>query len=152
MILIDNGVSQVSAAAQIQPAAPGLFEINDLGVAAATAVRVVLPTHLQSPVIVFRCVDTPGSCRLVPIDPGVDAPVYLSFYGTGIGAHSSLDDVTVNIGGVNVTPLYAGPQSQFPGLDQVNVPLPLSLRGAGEVNVTVTVNGVTSNAVKIEVM
>jgi hypothetical protein len=33
----------------------------------------------------------------------------------------------------------------------VNVPLPLSLRGAGEVMVTVTVDGVTSNPVKINV-
>jgi uncharacterized protein (TIGR03437 family) len=48
--------------------------------------------------------------------------------------------------------LYAGPQPQFPGLDQVNVPLSLSLRGAGVVNVTVTVDGVTSNPVKIDIM
>jgi hypothetical protein len=31
----------------------------------------------------------------------------------------------------------------------VNVPLSLALHGAGTVDVTVTVNGVTSNAVKI---
>jgi uncharacterized protein (TIGR03437 family) len=151
-VRIDNGVSQTPATVQIQPVAPGLFVINDLDIAAATAIRVVIPTQLQSPVTVFQCVDTPGSCRLFPIDPGVDAPVYLSFYGTGISARSSLANVTVTIGGVSIPALYAGPQSQFPGLDQVNVPLPLSLRGAGVVNVTATVDGVTSNAVKIQVM
>jgi uncharacterized protein (TIGR03437 family) len=78
--------------------------------------------------------------------------VYLSFYGTGLRGRSALSNVTVTIGTVTVSPIYAGPQPQFPGLDQVNVPLPLSLRGAGIVNVTVTVDGVTSNAVKIEVM
>jgi uncharacterized protein (TIGR03437 family) len=151
MVLINNGISQTSAAIQIQKVAPGLFEINNLGVAAATAIRLVLATNSQAPVTVFQCVDTPGSCRLVPIDPGVDAPVYLSFYGTGISGRSSLANVTVTIGSVTVPALYAGPQSQFPGLDQVNVPLPLSLHGAGVVNVTVTVDGVTSNPVQIDI-
>lgn len=152
LVLINNGVSQTSATVEIQPVAPGLFAINNLGVAAATGIRIVIPTNFQSAVTVFQCVDTPGSCRLVPIDPGVDAPVYLSFYGTGINGRSSLANVTVTIGGMSFPALYAGPQSQFPGLDQVNVPLALSLRGAGVVNVTVTVDGVTSNPVKIDIM
>jgi uncharacterized protein (TIGR03437 family) len=151
MVLINDGTFQTSAPIQIQNVAPGLFEINYLGVAAATAIRVVLPTNSQGPVTVFQCVDTPGSCRLVPIDPGVDATVYLSFYGTGISGRSSLANVTVTVGSVTIPALYAGPQSQFPGLDQVNVPLPLSLHGAGVVNVTVTVDGVTSNPVQIDI-
>jgi uncharacterized protein (TIGR03437 family) len=150
-VTINNGGTPVSVPLQIQPVAPGLLRMNDLGVPAATAVRVVIPTTMQSPVPIFQCVDTPGSCRLVPIGLGVDTPIYLSFYGTGIRGRSSLDNVKVTIGSVDVTALYAGPQNQFPGLDQVNVPLPLSLRGAGEVNVTVTVDGVTSNPVKINV-
>ncbi|HTA68969.1 MAG TPA: hypothetical protein VK776_11855 [Bryobacteraceae bacterium] len=152
MVLINNGASQSSATVQVQPVAPGLFAINNLDVAAATAVRIVISTNFQSSVTVFQCVDTPGSCRLFPIDPGVDAPVYLSFYGTGISGRSSLSNVTVTIGSVSIPALYAGPQSQFPGLDQVNVPLPLSLRGAGVVNVTLTIDDVTSNPVKIDIM
>jgi uncharacterized protein (TIGR03437 family) len=152
MILIDNGAMQTYATVQIQPVAPALFVINDMNIAAATAIRVVIGSDIQGTVTVFQCVDTPGSCRLVPIDPGVDAPVYLSFYGTGISHGSSLENVTVTIGGVSVQPLYAGPQSQFPGLDQVNVPLPVSLHGAGVVSVTVTVDGMTSNGVNIDVM
>ena len=136
----------------VQTVPPALFSLNSQGVAAATAVRMTIPTRIASPVPVFQCVDTPASCRVVPIDSGVDAPVYLSFFGTGIRGRSSLDHVSVMIGNMAVAPLYAGPQSQFGGLDQVNVPLPLSLRGAGEVNVTVTVDGLTSNAVKISVL
>jgi uncharacterized protein (TIGR03437 family) len=60
--------------------------------------------------------------------------------------------VKVTIGIVDVAPLYAGPQPMFPGLDQINVPLPLTLRGAGEVNVTVTIDVMMSNPVKIDVM
>jgi uncharacterized protein (TIGR03437 family) len=55
----------------------------------------------------------------------------------------------VNIAGVDLPVQYAGPQSQYPGLDQVNVELPPSLAGAGQVNVTVTIDGVAANTVAI---
>ena len=135
-----------------QKVAPALFSASGTGsgVAAATGVRVTLPTQVQSPVPVFLC-DAVATCQAIAIDPGVDAPVYLSFYGTGIRGASSLSAVSVKIGDTVVQPTYAGPQVQIPGLDQVNVPLPISLRGSGLVNVTVTVDGVTSNAVQIDI-
>lgn len=136
----------------IQKVAPSLFSASGTGsgVAAATAVRVTIPTQIQSPVTVFQCPSGSG-CQAVPIDPGLDAPVYVTFYGTGIRGASSPSNVSVQIGSVTVAPSYAGPQPQTPGLDQVNVPLPISLRGAGTVNVTVTVDGVMSNPVQIAI-
>jgi uncharacterized protein (TIGR03437 family) len=141
-----------NVAVTINRVAPALFSMSGTGsgVAAATGVRQVISTQAQGPVPVFQC-DAPGSCTVVPIDPGVDAPVYLSFYGTGIRGASSLDNVSVKIGNVTLKPTYAGPQSQTPGLDQINVPLGLSLRGAGLVDVTVTIDGVTSNAVQVNI-
>jgi uncharacterized protein (TIGR03437 family) len=135
----------------INKVAPGLFSANGTGsgVAAATAVRIVIPTSIQSPVPVYSC--EPVGCSAIPIDVGIDAPVYLSLYGTGIRGASSLDNVMVTIGDVQIRPTYAGPETQTPGLDQVNVPLLLSLRGKGLVNVTVTVDGVKSNAVQIAI-
>jgi len=47
--------------------------------------------------------------------------------------------------------VYAGAQGVYPGLDQVNVLLPATLKGKGTVNVTVTVDGSVSNAVAIAV-
>jgi len=134
----------------IQRVAPGLFSVDRSGIAAATAVRVVIPTQIQSPVPVFTC-DAPETCAAVPIDVGVDAPVYLSLYGTGIRGASSSANVAVTIGSTTIPPTYAGPQMAIPGLDQVNVPLPLSLRGSGLVSVMVTVDGVSSNAVRIRI-
>jgi uncharacterized protein (TIGR03437 family) len=87
----------------------------------------------------------------VPITLGVDQPVYVSFYGTGIRNRSSLDKVAVTINGVSLPALYADPAPNFEGLDQVNVALPLTLRGSGEVNVALTVDGQASNAVTINV-
>jgi uncharacterized protein (TIGR03437 family) len=57
----------------------------------------------------------------------------------------------MTIGGVAAQVQYAGPQGTWPGLDQVNVALPLSLRGAGAVDVVLTIDGKTSNKVQIEV-
>jgi uncharacterized protein (TIGR03437 family) len=59
--------------------------------------------------------------------------------------------VSVSIAGVSVPALFAGPTPGFTGLDQVNVGLPLSLRGAGESNVVVTVDGQPSNAVTVHI-
>ena len=149
-VIVNNNFGS-SATVPIQAVAPALFSVNSRGVAAATAVAIAIPSTAQFPVPVFQCVDTAESCALVPIDPGLDRPVFLSFYGTGIRGRSSLENATVTIGAITVKALYAGPQSQIPGLDQVNVPLPLSLRGAGEVDVVVTVDGIASNPVKIRV-
>ena len=133
--------------------APSLFSANGngAGVAAASGVQVVLPTNIQSPVAVYQCSSAVLGCLPVPIALGVDTPIYLSFFGTGIRGASSVSNVKVTIGGVSAPVSYAGPQGTFPGLDQVNVALPLDLRGAGQVEVLLSVDGVTSNAVQIAV-
>jgi uncharacterized protein (TIGR03437 family) len=53
--------------------------------------------------------------------------------------------VSVTINGQTYVPQYAGQQGGFAGLDQINVLLPQSLAGAGQVNVSVTVDGQVSN-------
>jgi uncharacterized protein (TIGR03437 family) len=133
----------------ILKAAPAIFSASGTGtgVAAATAVRVTIPTQIQSPVAVFTC-DAVTGCAPVPIDVGLDAPVYVSLFGTGIRGAGA---VTVNVGNTVVQPTYAGPQGQVPGLDQLNFPLPLNLRGSGLVNVTLNAGGVTSNPVQLSI-
>ena len=151
-ITIVNGATTSVATATIQNVAPTLFSMNGNGngVAAATAIRTQAANpQLQSPVPVFQC-DNSG-CVPVPIDLGLDTPVFLSLYGTGIRNRSSLSNVSVTINGVSVPVLYAGPQTQFDGLDQVNVGLTLNLRGTGVANVVLTVDGQMSNTVIISV-
>ena len=133
----------------IQKTAPGLFSTSGtgMGVAAATAVRTTIPSPIQTAVPVFQC-DQASNCVAVPIALGVDTPIYVSLFGTGIRNASS---VTVNIGNTTVQPSYFGSQGQDPGVDQVNFPLPLNLRGSGLVSVTVTADGVTSNAVQLDI-
>ncbi|HEY1757589.1 MAG TPA: hypothetical protein VGG72_19605 [Bryobacteraceae bacterium] len=54
--------------------------------------------------------------------------------------------IQVFAGGQSVPLLYAGPSS-YVGLDQVNISIPPSLAGAGDVRVYLIADGVVSNAV-----
>ncbi|HYW48764.1 MAG TPA: hypothetical protein VE959_38220 [Bryobacteraceae bacterium] len=149
---VTNGSATQTATAMVQPVAPGLFSMNGTGsgVAAATAISVQASNpQLQAPVAVFQC--TGSVCVSVPINLGVDTPIYVTFYGTGIRNRSSLANVSVTINGMSVPVLYAGPSPAWDGLDQVNAGLVLGLRGSGESNVVLTVDGQASNAVTINI-
>jgi uncharacterized protein (TIGR03437 family) len=146
------GTAAATATGYVSAVAPTLFSTNGsgTGVAAATAVRVQAgDAQLQSAVPVFQC--TNAGCVAVPIQLGVDTPVYLTLYGTGIRNRSSLENVKVSIKGVGVPVLYAGPAPGFSGLDQVNVALLLGLRGSGGADVVLSVDGQPSNAVGISI-
>jgi uncharacterized protein (TIGR03437 family) len=139
-----------TASVPVQAVAPAIFSANGTGkgVAAAVGIRRVIPTKIQSTVDVFAC-DAPAvNCHPIPIDVGVDAPVTLELFGTGIRGGSN---ISATIGGQPVPVEYAGPQPQYPGLDQVNLPLILSLRRAGTVDIVVTVDGMASNPVQVAI-
>ncbi len=148
VVIHSNNGPDLSVPAEVRAIAPSLFTADQTGSGppAATAVRVAIPSSQQSPVPVFTC--SGSVCTAVPILLGVDRPVYLSLYGTGIRGGKS---VTCTIGGISVPVFYAGPQNQYPGLDQVNVPLVLDLRNLGETDLVVTVDGQPSNTVRINV-
>ena len=135
--------------AMIQSVAPTLFSMSGDGRGVAAAEAIAVQGNSQTPVAVFQCSAT--GCVSTPIQLGASQTVYLILYGTGIRSRSSLDNVTVNIGGTNVPVLYAGAQPSFEGLDQVNVALPVSLSGSGEVNIVLTVDGQSGNPVTVNI-
>jgi uncharacterized protein (TIGR03437 family) len=144
-------VAGTPSAALIAPVGPGLFSANSTGkgVAAALAIR-ASADGTQIPVPVFQC--SSNGCSSVPMDLGAPSDILVvELYGTGIRGRSSLAGVTAQIGGIPANVAYAGPQPQFPGLDQVNLYVPRSLAGAGEVPVIVTVAGVTANVVTVNI-
>jgi uncharacterized protein (TIGR03437 family) len=136
----------------IQSVAPTLFTMSGdgKGVPAANAIQVTTAApQTQSLVPVFQC--TASVCDSTPIALGANTTVYLILYGTGIRNRSSLANVTININGTDVPVLYAGPQPSYEGLDQINVQLPLTLSGSGQVNVVLTIDGQTANVVTIDI-
>jgi uncharacterized protein (TIGR03437 family) len=136
---------------QIANIAPGLFSANGngTGVAAATAIRVNADGS-QSPVTVFQCGSSANSCVPVPIDLS-SGPIFLTLYGTGIRNRSALAAVVCTIGGANATVQFAGAQGAFVGLDQVNVQVPASLAGGGQLTIALTVDGQAANPLSISV-
>jgi uncharacterized protein (TIGR03437 family) len=138
-----------AGAIQVNDVAPGLFSANSdgKGVAAAQALRVKADGS-SSYVPVFQC--TPQGCTSQPIDLGAATDrVFLILYGTGIRNIGFLTDYRCQIGSVDAAVRYVGPQLGFEGLDQVNVEIPQSLRGRGEVDVTLMLEGQLSNKVKV---
>ena len=53
--------------------------------------------------------------------------------------------------GADAAVLFAGAQGEFVGLDQCNVRLATSLVGSGEISITLTADGKTSNAAKARI-
>ena len=144
-------VGNKPSAALIAAVGPGLFSADGTGkgVAAALAVRASADGK-QVPVPVFQCGST--GCAAVPMDLGASSDVLVvELYGTGIRGRSSLTNVIAEIGGAPAVVAYAGSQPQFAGLDQVNLYVPRSLAGAGEVPVVLTVDGVTANVVTVSI-
>jgi uncharacterized protein (TIGR03437 family) len=95
----------------------------------------------------------PGQDQFVPEPISLGSAgtlVYLDFYGTGFRFRSSIADVLVSLGGIPVATLYAGPQSQYAGLDQLIVgPIHRSLAGRGAVTVSVNVDGSPANTLRV---
>jgi uncharacterized protein (TIGR03437 family) len=83
-----------------------------------------------------------------PIELGPAEQVYLLLYATGV---RNCGSPGVQIGNLDAKVTGSQAQSQFPGLDQVNVLLPLQLAGRGEVPVTLQACGRTANTVRIAI-
>lgn len=144
LITISNTDGTVSlGSAPVFTAAPSLFsaDASGSGLAAAQVVRVKADGSQSY-----------ESVSSNPIDLGPETDqLVLVLYGTGIRGSSSIGGLKLTIGGVNSPAAYAGPQNAFPGLDQVNVPLPRSLAGRGSVDVVLIVDGLAANTVTINV-
>jgi uncharacterized protein (TIGR03437 family) len=149
ILAADGGAS--TAPLQLAALAPGIFTANASGngVPAATAVRYGAD-GVQTPEPVFQC--SSSGCIPAAIDLGQPGEsTYLTLYATGLRNRSSLSDVNAQIGGIPAQVVYAGPQGSYAGLDQVNILIPQSLRGVGQVSLVLSVSGVAANTVSIAI-
>jgi uncharacterized protein (TIGR03437 family) len=151
-VTVQSGDGVVSSGTvTIAPVAPGIYTA-DGRIAAAFVVHYDQAGNAAAPV--FTTMADPSHAgqflaNPISLDPQSDS-VYLFLYGTGIrGAPPS--QVSIQAGGMTLTPAFAGAQGQYPGLDQVNVLLPYALKGAGDVAITVTAAGTVSNTVHVTI-
>lgn len=98
--------------------------------------------------------DPANPARLIPapVDAGSETqPTFLILYGTGI-RRADRSNIRALIGGLDIPVEYHGPVNNYAGLDQVNLRLPHTLKGRGLVDITIVVNGVSSNAVTVDLV
>jgi len=154
IVTVTSGGGTVSiGAVQIATVAPGLFSANSdgQGVAAAVALRVKADSS-QSTEPVARFDPAQGKSVSVPIDLGPETDqVFLLLFGTGVRFGSALSAASAKIGGGDAQVLYAGAQGGFVGLDQLNVRVPRSLVGRGEIDIVLTVDGKPANTVRVNI-
>ena len=137
-VVVTSGDGTISqGTVRIATAAPSLFTANasGLGVPAAVALR-VKSDGTQTTEAISRFDQAQNRFVTVPISLGPEGEqVFLILFGTGIRGRERLADVSALIGGANVPVLFAEAQSDFAGLDQINVgPLPRALLGRGRIN------------------
>jgi uncharacterized protein (TIGR03437 family) len=138
---------------RIETVAPALFaaNANGQGVAAAVVLRVrANGEQVYEPAITFDAATQRFVAVPIDLGPASDL-VYLILYGTGVRFRSGLQGVTVRLGNADGNVLYAGGQTGFAGLDQLNVGIPRSLIGSGEIPVVLTVDGKTANTLRINI-
>ncbi|MGH9841237.1 MAG: endonuclease/exonuclease/phosphatase family protein [Blastocatellia bacterium] len=151
--VVRNNADAFTGNAIIEPVAPGLFTANadGAGVPAAAVLR-VRADGSQSYEPAARL--DPATSRFVPapIDLGAATDqVFLILYGTGLRNRSSLAGVTAKLGGTDGQVLFAGAQAELAGLDQINILIPRSLAGRGEIAVAIMVDGNAANEVRINI-
>lgn len=136
---------------EVSAVAPGLFSVDasGKGLPAGLALRQRGTQQLFEPLSRFDTVTRAFVAVPIDLGPATDQ-VFLVLYGTGIRQRSNLAAVTCSVGGVIVTAQFAGAQGGLVGLDQVNVPLPRTLAGRGEIEVVLTVDGKSANALKVQ--
>ena len=144
VIVTTNGVTKGSGAAAVSQVSPSFFTVssNGQGVPAGSTTN--------DGVYYYPVFNPDGTARSLSVGTST-APTYLVLFGTGFRRRSSLSNVQMTIGGVAVTAEYVGAQPDFIGLDQLNVKLPISLRGRGTVDLVMTIDGQVANTVKINI-
>lgn len=136
-----------TASVDIVRVSPGVFAANGggQGVAAAVALRVGADGQ-RSAVLVARYDNDRRAFTADSVDLGGDADqVYLLLFGSGLRRATT---VTATLAGAAIPVLGFAPQSETPGLDQVNIgPVPRAQAGRGEAEILLTADSVRANPV-----
>jgi uncharacterized protein (TIGR03437 family) len=151
LTVMNAGKIVAAGEVRVSNVAPGLFSANSSGqgVALAQVLRVKANgTQSYEPVAQYDSTQNRFVPAPIDLGPATDR-LFLVLYGTGLRYRSSLSAVSCAIGGEMCEVLFAGAAPGFAGFDQVNVRLPRSLAGRGEVDVTLIVDAKAANKVRV---
>jgi uncharacterized protein (TIGR03437 family) len=151
LTFITGGAVTRTVSTVIQQVSPGLFGANGEGSGAAAGYFLRVKgdgTRLEEPAAV---VDAKSGLR-VPAEVTIGdetEELYLVLSGTGLRGRTGLHEVQVRVGGVAGEVSYAGKQSTFVGLDQMNILIPRALIGRGEVEIEILIDGKPANILRV---
>ena len=131
--------------------APGLFSANANGQGAAIGLlqrRKADGSDVFEPLALFDETQKLFIPRVLDLS-APNEQYFLTLFGTGIRFRNPSQPVTAQIGGTEVEVLYAGEQKEFVGLDQVNLRLTPALRGRGQVEIVLSIEGRITNLLTI---
>lgn len=145
MVKVMNGGSMVAnGTVTVESVSPSIFTMLASG-------KGVPAAQTTNDGATFQPVGNPdGSARVLSVGT-TTKPNYLVVYGTGLRRRSSMTNVRVTIGSVQAEVSFLGAHSRLVGVDQMNIKLPESLRGRGNVDVIVTIDGKPANTVTINI-
>jgi len=139
--------------------APALFTANANGQGVPTGVLLrVRPGGSQSYETIMRYDQPQQRYVATPIDLGAaNEQVYLVLFGTGWRNRGASSVATARAAtpnspvsnGVDLPVLYVGAQGNLIGVDQLNLLLPRTLLGRGEVEITLMIEGRAANPVRV---
>jgi uncharacterized protein (TIGR03437 family) len=133
ILRVNNGAeTSLPLAVQIDAVAPGLFRATT---AAGATVDLTNPARLGETLVLY-------GTGFGAVNPPATA-------GAAAGAGTAAGVVRVSLGGIELTPAFAGLAPGTTGVYQVNVAVPAFLALTGATQVAVTVDGVASNALAI---
>lgn len=129
--------------------APSLFAASSSGggPAAALVLRVKADNSQT-----FESVATFDGAKFVtnPIALGPDTDqLFLILFGTGIRGNTNVANASATIGELNSPVEFTGAQGGFIGLDQVNTRIPRTVALNQDLDIVLTISGVSSNKVTI---
>lgn len=126
---------RINIPTRLVPSSPGIFTANGAGTGTPAAVILrIAPDGTRSTEL------TTGPLRF-----GADR-LFLDLYATGVRGGSPIE---VLAGAERITPLYAGPQPQFAGLDQVTFELPREWATRDRIELTILSGAERSNTVEL---
>ncbi len=153
-VIVTGSGGSILAAGVINVTAvgPGLFTSDSTGNGAPAAYAIRVKANNQQIIEQVATGSTPIQIDLGP----VGERVFVILYGTGIRGRSALNSVVARYAANGTTVAdtaveYAGPQGGLIGLDQINLVLPRSLAGRGNLDLLLIVDGLQTNAVKINI-
>jgi uncharacterized protein (TIGR03437 family) len=133
-ITVNNSLVRIEGSVTLARVAPGLFTANGNGQGPALGLllRVNANGSQQTePLAEFNAACQCFVARPISFGAAADGQRFLVLFGTGWRNRAALSELTARIGGVPVSISFAGAQSNFVGLDQLNIALPTAQPRAG---------------------